>query len=144
MENMKFLKDDLLKRMFTKSMLEKPSDDFTAIVMGRIEKEILLKNVNQPILSLKYWLLIGLGFMAAIFVLFGLDWSFMNGLIGEIDFVNFKLPNLSVGILGGFKTLFADITISPIIAISLLALASLIILDKLLKKKISMHIFLLI
>ena len=66
MTNMDFLKDDLLKRMLTKASLDKPSDDFTAGVMNRIDSEIFAKVANQPILSMKYWVLIGLGFIAAI------------------------------------------------------------------------------
>ena len=112
--------------------------------MNRIDTEILAKDANQPILSLKYWLLIGLGFIAASFVLFGLDWTFMEGIIGKVNFENFQLPNLSVGLLGSVKSLFEGFSISPIVLIGILALVSLIVLDKLLKKNFSTHIFLLI
>ncbi len=144
MANMDFLKDEVLERMLTKASLDKPSDDFTVGVMNRIESENFAKVANQPILSMKYWLLIGLGFMAAIFVLFGLDWSFMNGVFGNINIENVQLPKLSVNFLGGLQSIFSEMEISPLIPIGIAALFSLFVLDKILKKSFSAHMFLLI
>ncbi|PKP35224.1 MAG: hypothetical protein CVU00_03335 [Bacteroidetes bacterium HGW-Bacteroidetes-17] len=144
MTNMDFLKDDLLKRMLTKASLDQPSADFTAGVMNRIKLDLASKDANQPILSLKYWLLIGLGFIAASFVLFGLDWSFMNGVFGEVNMENVQLPSLSFNIVSNLQAIFKDFHVSPVIIISLVAVFSLIVLDKILKKTFSTHIFLLI
>ncbi len=138
------LKDDFLNRMLTKTSLDKPSADFTAGVMNRINAEAFAKVANQPILSMKYWLLIGLGFIAAIFVLFGLDWSFMNGIFGNVNLENVQIPELSFNFLGGLQSFFSEISISPIIPIGIAAILSLIVLDKILKKPFSTHIFLLI
>lgn len=138
------LKDDFLKRMLTKASLDQPSPDFTAGVMNRIESEAFSKLANQPILSTKYWLLIALGFIAAIFVLFGLDWSFMNGIFGEVSMEGITLPELSLNFFSGFQTWFKGINISPLIPIGIAAMFSLFVLDKILKKSFSAHIFLLI
>ncbi len=138
------LKDEFLNRMLTKASLDQPSPDFTAGVMNRINTEVFAKMANQPILSMKYWLLIGLGFIAAGFVLFGLDWSFMNGIFGEISIESVQVPELSFNIFGGLQSFFSEISISPIIPIGIAAIFSLIILDKILKKPFSTHIFLLI
>lgn len=138
------LKDDFLNRMLTKASLDKPSADFTAGVMNRIDSEVFAKLANQPILSMKYWLLIGLGFIAASFVLFGLDWSFMNSFFGNVNLENIQVPELSFNVFGGLQSFFSEITISPIILIGMAAILSLIILDKILKKSFSAHIFLLI
>ena len=144
MTNMNFLKDDLLKRMITKASLDQPSADFTAGVMNRITFALANKNANQPILSLKYWLLIGLGFVAASFVLFGLDWSFISGIFGEVSMDKVQLPRLSFNIFSSIQALFKGFHVSPVIIISLVAVFSLIVLDKILKKSFSTHIFLLI
>ena len=144
MANMNFLKDEVLERMLTKASLDKTSDDFTAGVMNRIEAESFAKVANQPILSMKYWLLIGLGFIAATFVLFGLDWSFMNGIFGDVNFENVQLPSLSLNFLGGLQSIFAELEISSLIPIAIAALFSLFVLDKILKKSFSAHMFLLI
>ena len=144
MTNMDFLKDDLLKRMVTKASLDQPSADFTVGVMNRITLDIANKNANQPILSFKYWLLIGLGFVAASFVLFGLDWSFMSGIFGEVSMDNVQLPSLSFNVFSSIQSIFKGFHVSPVIIISLVAVFSLIVLDKILKKSFSTHIFLLI
>ncbi|MCP4553761.1 MAG: hypothetical protein GY834_17360 [Bacteroidetes bacterium] len=138
------LKDDFLNRVLTKASLDKPSADFTANVMNRIDSEVFTKMANQPIFSLKYWLLIGLGFIAASFVLFGLDWSFMNGIFGNVSFESVQVPELSFNIFGELQTFFSEISISPIIFIGIAAIFSLIVIDKIVKKIFSAHISLLI
>ncbi len=138
------LKDDFLKRMLTKASLDEPSPDFTNGVMNRIDSEVFSKLVNQPILSPKYWLLIALGFIAASFVLFGLDWSFMNGIFGNVSLESIEIPKLSLNFFGGFQTWYESIDISPLIPIGIAAIFSLFVLDKILKKSFSAHIFLLI
>lgn len=138
------LKDDFLNRMLTKASLDEPSPDFTAGVMNRIESDVFAQVANQPILSLKYWLLIGLGFIAASFVLFGLDWSFMNGIFGNVSLENVTLPELSLNFFSGFQTWFKGINISPLIPIGIAAMFSLFVLDKILKRSFSAHIFLLL
>lgn len=144
MTNMDFLRDRFLEKMITNESLDQPSKDFTAGVMNRISSEFVLKEANQPILSLKYWLLIALGFIVAGFVLFGLDWSFMDNLFGNISVDKIILPQLSLDIVGSFKTLLAYIHVSPVIIISLAALGSLLLLDKILKKPFTTHFLLLL
>jgi hypothetical protein len=138
------LKDDFLNLMLTKASLDKPSEDFTDTVMNRIDAEVFAKVANQPILSMKYWLLIGLGFIAASFVLFGLDWSFMNAIFGNVNIEKVQIPELSLNFFGGLQSFFSKISISPIIPIGIAAIFSLIVLDKILKKPFSTHIFLII
>lgn len=145
MENKKFLKDELLRRMLSKASLDKPSVDFTAAVMKRVDAEVFAKSeANQPILSAKYWLLIGLGFVGAAVVLFGLDWSFLNGFFGDVSIESVKLPSISFNIFDSLQKLFAGIQIPTIVIIGIIAIISLVGLEKVLRKSLSIHIFIFI
>lgn len=145
MENKKFLKDELLRRMLSKASLDKPSVDFTAAVMKRVDAEVFAKSeANQPILSAKYWLLIGLGFVGAAVVLFGLDWSFLNGLFGEVSIKSLEIPSMSFNIFDSLQKLFAGIQIPTIAIIGVITIISLIGLEKVLRKSLSIHIFMFI
>lgn len=145
MENKKFLKDELLRRMLSKASLDQPSVDFTAAVMKRVDAEVFAKSeANQPILSAKYWLLIGLGFVGAAVVLFGLDWSFLNGFFDDVSIESVKLPSISFNIFDSVQKLFAGIQIPTIAIIGVITIISLIGLEKVLRKSLSIHIFMFI
>lgn len=145
MENKEYLKDELLRKMLSKASLDQPTVDFTATVMKRVDAEVFAKSeANQPILSTKYWLLIGLGFVGAAVVLFGLDWSFLNGLFGEVSIKSLEIPSMSFNIFDSLQKLFAGIQIPTIVIIGIIAIISLVGLEKVLRKSLSIHIFMFI
>lgn len=141
-------KDVFLKRMFKASSLDKPSDDFTANLMKRIEKEVVLKKeVDTPIIELKYWLLIGLGLLVAAYLLFQMDWSFMQVLFSELNIKPIEFPKLpeflqlSLTIFGSLQETIKSIQIPSVLIIAAVAVASLITIDRLIKSRSNERLF---
>lgn len=148
MGNSNEFKDVFLKRMFKTSSLDKPSDDFTANLMKRIEKEVVLKKeVDTPIIELKYWLLIGLGLLVAAYLLFQMDWSFMQVLFSELNIKPIEFPKLpeflqlSLTIFGSLQETIKSIQIPSVLIIAAVAVGSLITIDRLIKSRSNERLF---
>lgn len=142
MGNKNELKDGFLKKMFKHSSLDMPSDDFTSKVMNRIQTEETEKSeADKPIIETKYWLLIGLGMVVAAYMLFQMDWSFMQALFGEVEIKPIELPEVSLGFLSNLQQFFSSIQIPSILIIAAAAIISLLALDRLIKQRFSMNLF---
>lgn len=145
MANKEYLKDELLKKMLSKASLDQPTVDFTATVMKRVDADVFANNeANKPILSMEYWLLIGMGFVGAAVILFGFDWSFLNGLFDDVSIASDKVPGISFNIFDSLQKFFAGFQIPTIAIISVITSISLIGLEKVLRKSLSIHIFIFI
>ena len=131
-------KDDFLKGMFKQSSLDVPSDKFTKLVMDRIQVEVVEQSeADKPIIEMKYWLLIGMGLAVAAYMLFQMDWSFMQGVFGAINIkpIAFpELPKVSLSMFGGLQKFISSIHIPTIFIVAVVAVISLITLDQVLKK----------
>jgi hypothetical protein len=135
-------KDDFLKGMFKKSHLDTPSDNFTANVMNRIQVEVVEKvEADKPIIEPKYWLLIGLGLVVAAYMLFQMDWSFMQGVFGELNIKPIEMPQISFSFLGSLQKFINTIQIPTVLIITVAAVVSLITLDKILKQRFNTTVF---
>lgn len=140
----KNLDDAFFESMFEDGNLDQPSADFTANVMNLVKKEAVREiEENQPIIGYRYMILIGLAFAGAAFVIFGMDWSSLSlgNLFGDISFKNIKLLSISANLIQSIKGLFASIQIPSILIIVLIAVVSLISLDRMLKKPLTTHLF---
>jgi len=148
MGNSNEFKDVFLERMFKTSSLDKPSDDFTEHLMKRIQLDVALKTeADKPIIELKYWLMIGLGLLVAAYVLFQMDWSFVQVLFAKLNIQPIEwpalpeLPKLSFDFLENFQKAVSSIYISPILIIALVAIGSLITIDRILKNRTNASLF---
>lgn len=119
-------KEKSLTSLMQKHVLEEPSIDFTANVFSRIEHNSKVMSY-QPILGKKAWLFIGSLFMMVLmYALFGLESSSVeNSLLSEflsksISYFSFDLPSVSI---------------SPLFALSIFALSSLLFLDYYIRNK---------
>ena len=138
MNNKNNLKDDYLKRMMKQMPLDQPSDDFTSKIMGKIEMESVTAAVPakaQPVIEIKYWLLIGAGLTVAAIILFGADWTFMESIFGFFNFSNVQLPEFSLNFIGLFQKMFKGIQIPNVAIIGMFAIGALFVIDRILHKK---------
>ncbi len=142
MGNSNEFKDVFLERMFKASSLDKPSNDFTANLMNRIKTEVVLKKeADKPIIEPIYWLMIGLGLIVAAYLLFQMDWSFMQVLIGELNIKPIDLPKLpelpkiSLHMFGSLQESLKAIRIPSVLIIAIVAVGSLIAIDRILKNR---------
>lgn len=128
--------------MFESGNLDQPSADFTANVMDLVNKEATKQaEENQPIIGYIYMVLIGVAFGAAAVIIFGMDFSSLENIFGEIKFENVQLLSISANLLQSFKDIFSSIQIPSILIIVIIAVVSLIGLDRILKKSITTHLF---
>ena len=142
MEKKSIIQDDFLKNLIKISEIEKPSENFTNKVMGKIQSEAKTISVaDEPLLSKKYWLLIAAGLICVMFVLFALDWSFINNLFAGISVEKIEIPTITGNLVNSFRDIFSSFKISSISIVVIAAIASLFLLDKFLKKKITTNIF---
>lgn len=142
MGNTNEFKDDFLKRMFKKSSLDVPPDDFTSKVMSRIQIEVVEKTeADKPVIEPKYWLLIGSGLAVAAYMLFQMDWSFMQSLFGNINIEPIELPKVSFSIFGGLQNFLSSIQIPSVLIIAIAAVISLITIDKIIKQRYNVNLF---
>ncbi len=141
MGNNENLKDDFLKGMFKKSSLESPSDDFTATVMNRIQTEVVQRaEDSKPIIETKYWIIIISGILVAAYVLFQMDWSFLETLFASVNIDAVELPKVSFSFLDGIKDLLSGIQIPSILLIVIAAIASLFTIDRILKQRMNLNL----
>lgn len=139
------LKDDFLREMFKQSSsLDAPSDDFTSMVMNRIQVEAVEKSeADKPVIEPKYWILIIAGLGVAAYMLFQMDLSFIKNLFGSIGFESVELPEFTLNFFTGIQNFLSNIQIPSIFIIAVVAVISLITLDKVLKNRYSMNMFVL-
>ncbi|MCK4406734.1 MAG: hypothetical protein KAV44_03565 [Bacteroidales bacterium] len=142
MEKRNIIQDDFLKNLIQISEIEKPSENFTNKVMGKIQSEVKTISVaDEPLLSKKYWLLIAAGFIAVLIILFVFDLSFITNLFTGISVDKIEIPIITGNLVNSFRDIFSSIKISSISIVVIAAIASLFLLDKFLKKKITTNIF---
>ena len=142
MGNSNEFKDVFLTRMFKTSSLDKPSDDFTANLMNRIQTKVVQETeADKPIIEPIYWLMIGLALIVAAYLLFQMDWSFVSVLMGELNIKPIELPRLpelpkiSLNIFGSLQELMKAIHIPSIFIIAIVAVGSLITIDRIIKSR---------
>jgi hypothetical protein len=142
MGNENIIQDDFLKNLIKNSEIEKPSENFTNKVMGKIQSEVKTISVeDEPLLAKKYWLLIAAGFTAVIIILFVFDLSVITNLFAGISVEKIEIPTITGNLVNSFRDIFSSIKISSISFVVIAAIASLFLLDKFLKKKITANIF---
>lgn len=142
MEKKNIIQDGFLKNLIKNSEIEKPSENFTNKVMGKIQSEVKTISVaDEPLLSKKYWLLIAAGFIAVLIILFVFDLSFITNLFTGISVDKIEIPIITGNLVNSFRDIFSSIKISSISIVVIAAIASLFLLDKFLKKKITTNIF---
>ncbi len=142
MGNSNEFKDVFLKKMFKTSSLDKPSDNFTANLMNRIQTEVVLKKeADKPIIEPIYWLMIGAALIVAAYLLFQMDWSFVSVLMGELNIKPIELPELpelpkiSLNIFGSLQESLKAIQVPSVLIIAIVAVGSLITIDRILKSR---------
>lgn len=119
-------KERALSSLMQKHTLEEPSFDFTAGVLSNIEQKTVVETY-QPVLGKKAWFLIGslLTFIIVFTVLKADSSSNKYAAIGEmyskfLDSLKFEFPTLAI---------------SPLFALSIFALSSLLFLDYFLRNR---------
>jgi hypothetical protein len=136
------LDDAFFESMFEQDNLDQPSEKFTANVMQMVNKEALKKSeISQPIISYKYWALIGIAFVAAGYIIFGMELPSLGNLFGSIDLKSLQLTSFSGSIFKSISDGFASIQVPSILIIVTVAIISLIGLDRMLKKPVTTHLF---
>ena len=137
----KQLDDAFFESMFEQENLDQPSSSFTANVMQMIEKEAVKEQERfQPIIGYKYLALIGIAFIAAGYIIFGMQLPSFGSLFGEIKLENFQITFLA-DIVKSVKGVFTSIQIPSILVIATIAIVSLIGLDRMLKRPLTTHLF---
>lgn len=135
-------KDDFLKGMFKQSALETPSDDFAKLVMNRIQVEVVEKSeADKPVIEPVYWILIVAGLAIAAYMLFQMDLSFISNLFTGIEIEPIELPKFTLSFINSIQSFISNIQIPTIFIIAVVAVISLITLDKVLKNRFSMNMF---
>jgi hypothetical protein len=142
MGNKNELRDVFISTMFKKSSLDSPSENFTSNIMSKIQQDSVSVIDDSPIIGVKYWILIGLSFVAAAFVIFSSDFSLIENLFSGIG-NSISLEGFSFNILGSLKQAIALVKIPPIVIIGLLAVALLVVLDRFLKLKFNANLLIL-
>lgn len=142
MGNSNEFKDVFLRKMFKTSSLDKPSDDFTANLMNRIQTEAVQKTeTDKPIIEPIYWLMIGLALIVAAYLLFQMDWSFVSVLMAELNIKPIELPKLpelpkiSLNIFGNLQESMKAFQVPSVLIIAIVAVGSLITIDRILKNR---------
>lgn len=142
MEKKNIIQDDFLKNLIKNSEIEKPSENFTNKVMGKIQSEAkTISFADKPLLNKKYWLLIAAGFITVIIILFVFYLSVITNLFAGISVEKIEIPTITGNLVNSFRDIFYSIKISSISIVVIAAIASLFLLDKFLKKKITTNIF---
>lgn len=100
--------EDFIKKLMDKSVLEKPSSDFTLNVMQVLIEENKLVTQDKPLISRQMWLLI----LVCLLLFFSLIFYFMNWHIVETP--TSTLFNNSIG------RLFSNLRFSKTVTYSLL------------------------
>ncbi len=119
-------KEKALGSLIKKSVLESPSPNFTDRVMGEIEKSSMAM-VNQPIIGKKAWTFILIGLISIVaYVLVSPSQEtatsqYLDNAISKFD--------------GAFTFDLPALLISPLFAISVFALSSLLFLDYFLRNR---------
>jgi hypothetical protein len=133
--------NDILKNLFAASKLEKAPLGFTSKVMQNIKAEagVKIESENSGFLSPQYWMLIGAAFGLALIVVFSMDLNFFSGFDESINLKSLSVI-LSTSILK-VKSFFMHIQISSMALVIMAGLLSLFVLDRLLKKRFSFHMF---
>ncbi len=135
-------KDDFLKRMFKQSSLDSPSDDFTKLVMNRIQVEAVEKSeADKPVIEPVYWILIVAGLAIAAYMLFQMDLSFIQNLFASIEIKPIEFPQFTLNFINSIQSFISNIKIPTIFIVAVVAVISLITLDKVLKTRFSMNMF---
>lgn len=136
------LDEAFFESMFEDGNLDQPSSGFTANVMEVINKEAArTAEENQPIIGYRYMVLIAAAFAGAAFIIFGMDLSPVGNIFNGISFENIKLLSISGNLLQSIKAVFSSIQIPSILIIVVIAVVSLIGLDRILKRPLTTHLF---
>lgn len=136
------LDEAFFESMFEKGNLDQPSEAFTSNVMNLINKEAVKeKEANQPIIGYTYMALIGMAFIAAAYIIFGMELPSFNSLFGEISFNDIQILSLGSGLIESVSNIFASIQVPSILIVVTVAIISLIGLDRMLKRPMTTHLF---
>lgn len=127
------LEEKALSSLFDKHILESPSAEFTAKVMGQIEAAPTIVT-NPVIIGKKAW--------AVILVLFAalIGYTLLSGSESEsvpsvYEGVTGKLGDFFSQAVGSFSIQLPEIFTNPVFAISLFALSSLLLVDFMIKNR---------
>ena len=126
--NEEALKSAALNSLLKRTTIEKPSYHFASNIMSQItaEKEI----EYQPLISKKAWLII-----SVVLIAFVLVTIFSNSTDGSTSIFSEVNPYIDQ-VKSVFNNPFKGVEVSPLLAISLLCLTSMLLFDNFLKKKL--------
>jgi len=125
--NEEALKDATLSSLLKRTSIEEPSQDFVSSIMDQVETPIEIK--YQPLISKKTWLIISGVVMA--FILF----IFLSGSTEESTSIFNKVSPYLNNMNNLFSNPLKGFVLSPLLAISIICLSSLLLLDTILKRR---------
>tara|TARA_R110002073_G_scaffold220418_1_gene380589 strand:- start:81225 stop:81719 length:495 start_codon:yes stop_codon:yes gene_type:complete len=129
MSDSELLKDDALSSLLQRTIIEQPSESLVNAVLSQVEVEN--KMVYQPLISKRGWVVI---FSVLIgFVLFVLFYNTSTASTGFIN-IDTLLPYLKFT-ESLLSNPFKGMVFSPLLAISLLCISTLLFVDTFLKKR---------
>ena len=141
MGNKNELKDEFISSMMKRIKLDSPSGQFTNNIMQQIQQESAQTVLDDsPVIGTKYWILIGASLVAAASILFFSDFSFIDNMFkgfGE----NIITEGISFNMMDRVKELLGSINVPPLLVISIIAITSLIVLDRFLKARFNTNLF---
>jgi len=136
MNNYNNIQDNFIKKIIKETGFEKPSSSFTDNVMSKVDLTEDLD--NSPLVSPLAWFGIITGIIILIVTLFTVEIPFINDLFSGWDINNIQFKSIFNGQLFiAFKQIFAGIELSKITLIVILAIPALLVLDKMLRHRIT-------
>ncbi len=135
--------EDILMKIISETKPDKPSGDFTSRLMQKIEKEpVCIETAEaKSVIGIKYIILLGLALVSAVVVLFFVDFSFLNSLFSNINFL--KVPAFFNSIYEGIRQIFAGVELSSMSITIIIGVVGLILIERLLRKSFQINLLML-
>ena len=135
MKSKQIHKDEMLGDLMAKTNLDQPGEDFTKKIMARLEESSLVSNVlEQPLISLKLWVLIGFAFATLVVTVFFIDFSFLEGMFSGISIERPKVFDFFRDIANGVAAWFSGVKLSSVTIMILVSISLLVLIERLLRK----------
>ncbi|MCD4746879.1 MAG: hypothetical protein K8R58_11330 [Bacteroidales bacterium] len=133
MINNKHNTDDFLKDLIQKTDIESPSDDFTNNIMAKIQPDTETEIITSKIrINIKSWHIAAFSILISLIFLIFYFWP-LNNILPENNYFSFLVP-IGEKIISLLLEPIANIKISSTTIIVIIAILSLLFVDKLIKR----------
>lgn len=127
--------DEFIRKLILKKGPEKAPDNFTDKLMGRIRNNPLID--DTPLLSTGTWIAIILGVAAMIVVIFTVDMPFFDQMFSTTGIEKVSMNIFSTGFFNTMSVFFKGLHLSSVTVVIIAAAAGLVVLERLLRRRFS-------